>query len=130
MQWLLLSVILFSFLFVIFSLFIAKNWFKRKLIKKERRHFKKIFLNIWKSKSDKEKIIEYDKLYHKILLALWYNWSFWEILKMEPIEISNINEIWNLHKIRNKLVHEFDEIDEKELKKLAKNYKKELHIFL
>lgn len=130
MQWLLVSVILFSFLFVIFSLFIAKNWFKRKLTKKERRHFKKIFLNIWKLKSAKEQIIEYDKLYHKILLALWYNWSFWEILKMEPIEISNINEIWNLHKIRNKLVHEFDEIDEKELKKLAKNYKKELHIFL
>lgn len=130
MPWLLVSVILFSFLFVIFSLFIAKNWFKRKLTKKEKWHFKKIFLNIWKSKSDKEKIIEYDKLYHKILLTLWYNWSFWEILKKEPLEIWNINEIWNLHKIRNKLVHEFDKFNEKELEKLVKNYKKELHIFL
>ena len=74
----------------------------------------------------KEQLIDMDKLYHKILLEWWYKWTFWEILKSEPSEIWNINTIWELHKLRNKLVHDFDILSESLLKKKVENYKKQI----
>ncbi|MDP2396656.1 MAG: hypothetical protein Q8S84_04885 [bacterium] len=29
-------------------------------------------------------------------------------MKQKPIEISDLNQVWELHKFRNRLVHEFD----------------------
>jgi len=82
------------------------------------------------SSSDKEKILEFDKLYHHILKEFWYNWSFWEILKRNPKEILDINLIWRLHKIRNKLAHEFDTFSESDLSKDAKLFQKEVEKLL
>jgi hypothetical protein len=76
--------------------------------------------------SDKEKIIDYDKLYHKILLKAGHTGNFWDILKRKPHEIWNINKIWALHKIRNKLVHEIDYPKWVSLLKVANDYKKEV----
>jgi len=86
------------------------------------KHLKRIILN-W---SNKEQIIDIDKLYHKILQEWWYEWTFWEILKSEPSEVWNLNKIWELHKLRNKLVHEFDLLSESALKHKANDYKSEI----
>jgi hypothetical protein len=43
-------------------------------------------------------------------------------LKQKPKEIKNIAKIWELHKIRNKLVHDFDYFDEKLLIQKNKEY--------
>jgi len=83
---------------------------------------KRVVLN-W---SYKEQIIDIDKLYHKVLLEAGYNWTFWEILKTEPSEIWNLQKIWELHKLRNKLVHDFDLLSEKILKKNSNEYKSEI----
>jgi len=72
----------------------------------------------------KHKIIDFDKLYHKILQEIGYKWSFWEILKQNPIEISDINKIWELHKLRNKLVHDFDLLNDWVLRKKSDEYNK------
>ena len=66
--------VIFLWLFIIFKF--SK---KRKIDLKEKEKILKNFNNIKKLSSNKEKIIDYDKLYHKILLDLWYSWSFWEI---------------------------------------------------
>lgn len=92
---------------------------------------KLIFLNkqlkrIVVNGSYKEQIIDMDKLYHKILLEWWYNWTFWEILKSKPSEISDLNKIWELHKLRNKLVHDFDILSVQILKNNSNNYKNEI----
>jgi hypothetical protein len=71
-----------------------------------------------------------DKLYHKILLALWYEGTFGEILKMCPNEIWDLNKVWEIHKLRNNIVHDFDNHDEWYLKKKSIEYKKELEILL
>jgi len=97
---------------------------KRKLSREDRKYFKKHFNQINIKLSSKERIIDYDKLYHKVLLWLWYEWTFWEILKQYPIEINDIETIWELHKLRNKLVHDFDLLDERLLKQKANKYKK------
>ncbi len=97
---------------------------KRKLSREDRKYFKKHFNQINIKLSSKERIIDYDKLYHKVLLWLWYEWTFWEILKQYPIEINDIEKVWELHKLRNKLVHDFDLLDERLLKQKANQYKK------
>jgi uncharacterized protein YutE (UPF0331/DUF86 family) len=43
-------------------------------------------------------------------------------LKLEPSEIVDLQKIWELHKLRNKLVHDFDLLSEKILKQKSKDY--------
>lgn len=86
---------------------------------------KEIMCFVWKAEKykPKQQIIEFDKIYHHTLKKLWYTWSFWEILKQNPKEVKNIQEIWDLHKLRNSLVHELRDHDERFLNKQAKSYK-------
>jgi hypothetical protein len=49
---------------------------------------------------------------------------------MEPNEVSNINIVWEIHKLRNNLVHDFDNHDEKYLRTKSIVYKKELERLL
>lgn len=103
---------------------------KRKLSFEQKKQFTKHLVMIWKKVTYKEQIISYDILYHKILLGLSYIWTFGEILKQEPNEIGDIEKVWKLHKLRNKLVHELDHHTEPELQKEATAFKKELRSLL
>lgn len=85
---------------------------------------------MWPSYSYREQILELDKLLHYILKDLSYEWTLGEILKKEPVEISSLDEIWRLHKLRNKLAHDFDEIAETSLRKDAKKFENELNKIL
>lgn len=118
-------------LIIIISLFLFFRFSRKKKLSKEKiKYFKEIINKNLLLKSEKEKIINSDKIYHKILLELNYNWSFWDILKKKPKEISNVNKIWELHKIRNKLVHDFDLFDEKVLSMKNKDYELEINNIL
>jgi len=125
MEYLFLWIIIFT----IIILFIFRNK-KKKLSSNQKKEITKFFNKIKKSKSKKEKIIDFDKLYHKILIDLWYKWTFWEILKKEPKEILNLNKIWELHKLRNNLVHQFETKKEDFLEKKVKEYIKEINLIL
>lgn len=103
-------IILLILIFWIYIIFIYNK--PRKLTSKKIKDFQKKLKQIEVNISSKEKIIDYDKLYHKILLEAWYVWDFWSILKQKPIIIDDLNKIWELHKIRNKLVHDFFDFDE------------------
>lgn len=118
-------------LIIVISLFLFFKFSRKKKLSKEKiKYFKEIKNKNLLLKSEKEKLINSDKIYHKILLELSYNWTFWEILKKRPKEISNINKIWELHKIRNKLVHDFDLFDEKVLFNKNKDYELEINNIL
>ena len=126
MEYILIFIIILWFLFLaFFSYKTSKKLNQSKIIE-----FKKILNSIEKSASEKEKIIDLDKLYHKILLEFGYKWSFWDILKQKPIIIKELNKIWELHKVRNKLAHDFDNFDEKFLSKTANDFIKEINILL
>jgi uncharacterized protein YutE (UPF0331/DUF86 family) len=56
--------------------------------------------------------------------------TFGEILKSKPREIDDLNKIWELHKLRNKLVHDFDLLDDIILTKKSKEYQKEFEKLL
>lgn len=102
----------------------------KKITQDKRKHFTTILKRISRGVSSREKIVDMDKLYHKILLALWYNGTFGQILKMEPNEVSNINIVWEIHKLRNNIVHDFDNHDEKYLRSKVTLYKIELERLL
>lgn len=130
-----------NFLIIFFTLFFISTlvfWIsiilkfskKKKLSEADKKELKNIFKNMKVNKSDKEKLIDYDKLYHKILQRFWYNWTFWEILKTKPNEIWNLNRVWELHKLRNKLVHDVDEKIKENLSLKTKEYEKEIEIIL
>lgn len=131
-QIIIISIIIIS-IFLLFSFYIAFFYFKKKqkkLDKDKLKSFEKILKKINLNSSNKEKIIDYDKIYHKILLELWYVWNFWDILKLNPKEISDINKIWELHKLRNKLAHDFDLLEEKILLSKQKEYLYEIEKLL
>ena len=130
-----------NFLIIFFTLFFISTlvfWIsiilkfskKKKLSEADKKELKNIFKNMEVNKSDKEKLIDYDKLYRKILQKFWYNWTFWEILKTKPNEIWNLNKVWELHKLRNKLVHDVDEEIKENLFLKVKEYEKEIEIIL
>ncbi|RAL55830.1 hypothetical protein BLD25_03245 [Candidatus Gracilibacteria bacterium GN02-872] len=130
-----------NFLIIFFTLFfistlvfgisiILKFSKKKKLSEADKKELKNIFKNMKVNKSDKEKLIDYDKLYHKILQKFGYNGTFGEILKTKPNEIGNLNKVWELHKLRNKLVHDVDEEIKENLFLKVKEYEKEIEIIL
>jgi hypothetical protein len=113
-------IILIIWIWIYFSFFYKKKaWFTEDQIKSFN---KKIKLIKSPSYSEREKIMELDKLYHYILRQAWYTGSFWEILKQEPVCIEDLNEIWRLHKVRNKLAHDFEEFELIKLKKDSRKY--------
>jgi uncharacterized protein YutE (UPF0331/DUF86 family) len=117
----------FVFWFYISVFFLKK---RKKLDREKVIFFNKQLKNISSEVSEKQKILSYDILYHKILLSVWYIWTFWEILKQKPLVIQDLEVIWQLHKLRNKLAHEFDRIDEQILQQKSKQFHKEIQKLL
>lgn len=123
---------IFIIIFLLVAIYFAFIWWKKrkKLSPEKIKDFQKKLKQIGANISSKEKIIDSDKLYHKILLEAWYNWDFWTILKQKPIIINDLDLIWKLHKVRNKLVHDFDYHDENFLQEISKTYQKEIEKLL
>jgi len=74
----------FTFIIVVAIIFlhIYKKKNKKQLKKCDHKDFSCHLKKVSNRKvSNKEKIIDYDKLYHKILLKAWYTGTFWDILK-------------------------------------------------
>ena len=100
---------------------LKKILFWRSITKKECNEFV-CYIEKAEKEDSVEQIIEYDKIYHHILKSLGYRWSFWEILKRNPKEIKNINDVWEVHKLRNRLVHDLKQ-PKKNLDKEALRYR-------
>ncbi len=113
----------------IFVLFIWWNKKSQKLSKNKIDFYKK---EIKKCAyfSLNEKIIFYDKILNHILIDLWYTWNLWEQLRKNPKEIKNIQEIWRLHKLRNRISHELWVISNTDLIKEGNNFEKEINKLL
>lgn len=123
--WFIIICIAFVFILGIYFAFFHFRLSKKhskKLSSGEVLEFQKILKKISSNISSQEKISDADKLYHKILLAYWYTGTFWDILKQYPNIIHNIDKIWELHKLRNKLAHDFDLMDDIILSKKSKEY--------
>jgi hypothetical protein len=72
---------------------------------------RKYYLKIWNSlgqKSHKEAIMEADKILDKLLGHRGYAGSLGDKLKQADGVFTDLNSVWEAHKLRNKLAHELD----------------------
>ena len=83
------------------------------VISKSKRGFtpaqKAKYLEHWKrikALGGKDAVIEADKLLDELLGARGYAGSLGEKLKKAGPAFSNVNDVWGVHKLRNRLVHE------------------------
>lgn len=124
-------IILIFLIIIIFWIIIIYKFSKNKKLSSEKiNFFQKNCKKISQEFDKKHQIINFDKLYHKLLNEIWYRGNFWDILKLKPKEIDDLNKIWELHKLRNKFVHDFDLLEEVILSKKAKEYKNEFEKLL
>jgi len=123
-------IIVFIIIVIFWIYLIIKFQTKTWLSNEQKIFFEKKYKKISNWIDKKHQVIDFDKLYHKLLLDLWYKGSFGEILKQNPKEIDNINKIWELHKLRNKLVHDFDLLANTILIKKSKEYREEFNKIL
>lgn len=81
--------------------------------------------------SDREKILEYDKILDLSLSALGYSGTTGNKMKQYGKRFANQNNIWISHKLRNRIAHEIDfSPSEKEFKKAERSFCKEVNSFI
>lgn len=74
--------------------------------------------------SPTERIMRYDMIMHHILKDYGYSWNVGDQLKAKPRMISNLDAIWSLHKLRNKLTHSMETVSEGLLERKADEFEK------
>lgn len=66
-------------------------------------------MNEFAKKTPGERIVAYDKILDHMLESLNYRGTLGEKLKAEPAVLKgSLEEIWRLHKIRNRIVHDLE----------------------
>ncbi len=70
--------------------------------------------------------MRYDMIMHHILKDYGYSGNVGDQLKAKPRMIHNLDAIWSLHKLRNKLAHSMDIISVDLLEKKAQEFEKEV----
>jgi len=70
--------------------------------------------------------MKYDVVLHHILKDYGYSGNVGDQLKAKPRVIHDLNTIWSLHKLRNKLAHSMDTISEELLERKAEEFEKEI----
>lgn len=94
-------------LYVVF-LFITKNFLKKRWSNQDRTFFVRNWQKILSEKDDKHKIMDADKLLDAMLKKKGLSGSLGDKLKNNAKLFSDLNGLWEAHRLRNKLAHEID----------------------
>lgn len=102
-----------------------------------RKHFSQAELNYMHShwvriidsfhSSHKNAILDADKLLDYALSKLGFEGSLGEKLKRAGSRFSNINSVWNAHKLRNRIAHDLSDIPKDEAKAALGQFKRALN---
>ncbi|MCC7197033.1 hypothetical protein IT413_02435 [Candidatus Peregrinibacteria bacterium] len=118
-------------LFLLFDAFVLWYVFVKKRKNKIPEQKRMYYLKIWRSlgqKSHKEAIMEADKILDKLLEHRGYSGSLGDKLKRADAIFTDVNSVWEAHKLRNRLAHELGfhvspEMAKRALKSFEKAYK-------
>lgn len=94
-------------LYAIF-LFVAKKYSKKRWSEQDRSFFTKNWQKILNEKDSKHKIMDADKLLDAMLKKKGLSGSLGDKLKNNEKLFSDLNGLWEAHRLRNKLAHEID----------------------
>jgi len=81
--------------------------FKKKLPQQQRKYYLRLWSEL-QMKSHKEAVMEADKILDKLLGHKGYEGSLGDKLKKANGVFTDLNGVWEAHKLRNKLAHELD----------------------
>jgi len=70
--------------------------------------------------------MKYDNILHHILKEYGYQGTLGDQLKAKPLIIDNLDTIWNLHKLRNRLAHDMEAISASVLENKSREFEKEV----
>lgn len=124
MEYLFLTVIILVLLFGVFLTF----WFsgKKELKKDKKAYYQKEIQKVSTLPSPTERIMRYDMIMHHILKDYGYSGTVGDQLKAKPRMMNNLNVIWSLHKLRNKLAHSMETVSTDLLERKADEFEKEI----
>lgn len=124
MEYFFLTVIILILLVGVFLTFRFSS--KKELRKDKKNYYRKEIQKISNFPSPSERIMKYDVVLHHILKDYGYSGNVGDQLKAKPRVIHDLNTIWSLHKLRNKLAHSMDTISEELLERKAEEFEKEI----
>ncbi len=119
--------ILLDFTIVAFILYKRKlkNKFSEKDLYYIRSHWVKIIDSF--NAHPKHAILDADKLLDFALKKHGFNGSLGEKLKKSGSKFSNLNGLWNAHKLRNRIAHELGDVNKNEAKNALYQFKRALN---
>ena len=89
-------------------LFVTKSFFRKRWSNQDRAFFTKNWQKILSEKDEKHKILDADKLLDAMLKKKGLAGSLGDKLKNNAKLFSDLNGLWEAHRLRNKLAHEID----------------------
>jgi len=99
---------------------------KKHLGESKKSYYRKEIQKVSTLPSPTERIMRYDMIMHHILSDYGYTGTVGDQLKAKPRIIRNLDTIWNLHKLRNKLAHDMETVSNGLLEKKAQEFEKEV----
>lgn len=115
---------------VILALYVLIKAGRKKISTRDQKYIQKHWEHIEdeKNKNPNSAILEADKLLGHVLKLLGYEGSLGEMLKKSESLFKNINDVWEAHKLRNRIAHEMGiKISEKETKSALRKFKSALN---
>jgi hypothetical protein len=115
-------------IFVLALYAFAKSVFAKKLNASDMGYVKGHWADVMNNVEDEplKAIMDADKILDYVLTRHGFHGSLGEKLKSAAHKFSDLNGVWNAHKLRNKLAHELEEADEKEVKRALKQFRRAL----
>jgi hypothetical protein len=107
MEWLWLLIIGLALVYLVFIIWL-KKFKKAGLAESDRKFLLKKWQEIKKDPDLRHQIINADKILDKLLEKRGYEGNVGDKLKQSKAHFSDLDGVWNAHKLRNKLAHELD----------------------
>lgn len=122
MEYLFLAIIV---IILLVGVFLTFGFSPKKHLKKDKKsYYQKEIQKISALPSPTERIMRYDMVMHHILKDYGYSGTVGDQLKAKPRVITNLDAIWSLHKLRNKLAHSMETVSEGLLERKAEEFEK------
>ncbi len=91
------------------TFYLVWKYTRKELLSTYRKEYYRKKIEACKTLSKREIIIESDNILCHILSELWYRGNVADQLRRKPyIAKPFLEELWRLHKLRNRIVHELD----------------------
>lgn len=106
MNWLIIALVLVVLLYLVFQIFVWRN--RGRWSQQDQKFFRDNWKRILENPDHRHRLMEADKLLDHMLKRKGYQGSMGDKLKKHSKSFSDVNGLWQAHKLRNSLAHEMN----------------------